>query len=331
MNKFFIILSSFLLTAFSSLSASQVSVRAQIDSTRILVGDQAVITLSVSKQRNANVIFPVIKDTIAKGIEVVGITNRDTVDEKNDMQTVSQRIVVTGFDSTLALIPPFVFFYNGDSIETDELSLKVLPISVDTIKKDIRDIKPIYKAPINWKFIIELVLLILIVIAVLILAYRYYKKYHSQHLHNVEEKQVPADPYALAISKLDRIKAEKLWQKGEVKRFYTDITYVLREYIKYRYGIDAHEMTSDEILDNLKQSEKFALCEDKNLVFNDFQQILSLSDLVKFAKVTPTFSDDELAISTAYDIVEHTRETTSLSESSDNQTDSADNNNTEQQ
>ena len=90
-------------------------------------------------------------------------------------------------------------------------------------------------------------------------------------------------------------------------------------------------MTSDEILDNLKQSEKFALCEDKNLVFNDFQQILSLSDLVKFAKVTPTFSDDELAISTAYDIVEHTRETTSLSESSDNQTDSADNNNTEQQ
>ena len=61
-----------------------------------------------------------------------------------------------------------------------------------------------------------------------------------------EEPKLP--PHEQALKELDAIKQQKLWQQGRSKEYYTLITETLRRYMVDRFGINAMEMTSDEIL-----------------------------------------------------------------------------------
>ena len=296
------------IAAVVNVFAGQVVVKASIDSAKIKIGEQARITLSVTKSKNDNVVFPAYTDTLGDGIEVVGITNRDTTKIDDEMESISQQIVVTSFDSTLAIIKPFVFVCNGDSQMTEELSLKVIPVQVDTTKNDLKDIKPIYSAPIDWRGILLTVLLVVAILAALTGLWFLYRKYRKKKGETVEEKVIiPENPYLIAIKKLDEIKSEKVWQKGLLKRYYTDVTDVLREYVKFRFSIDAPEMTSDQILDSLAVNEKFGECEEKDTVIKDLKEVLHIADLVKFAKWMPSFSDNDRIISVAYDFIEKTK------------------------
>jgi hypothetical protein len=298
--------------------AGQVVVKASIDSAKIKIGEQARITLSVTKGKSDNVIFPAYTDTLGDGIEVVGITNRDTTELDDEMESVSQQIVVTSFDSTLALIKPFVFTCNGDSFLTEELSLKVDPVHVDTLKNDLKDIKPIYDAPVDWRGILLTILLVAVVIAAVVGLWFLYRKYRKKKAETTEEKEVvPENPYLLAIRKLDEIKSEKVWQKGLLKRYYTDVTDVLREYVKFRFDIDAPEMTSDQILSSLALNETFGGCVEKDAIIGNLSEVLRIADLVKFAKWQPSFSDNDRIIAVAYDFIEKTKPVEEASGKSD--------------
>ena len=114
-----------------------------------------------------------------------------------------------------------------------------------------------------------------------------------------EEPKLP--PYEQAIKELDEIKTRKLWQQGLNKEYYTALTETLRRYIVERFGVNAMEMTSGEILDTLQNKEEV------HPVFDKLKQILSLSDFVKFAKVHPLPDENDLSISNAYSFVEETK------------------------
>ena len=76
-------------------------------------------------------------------------------------------------------------------------------------------------------------------------------------------------------------KKKRLWQSGEVKEHYTLLTGILREYLERRYGVNALEQTTDEILQQLSYLQ---LSDD---LITDTEQLLSVADLIKFAKADP--------------------------------------------
>jgi hypothetical protein len=211
-----------------------------------------------------------------------------------------------------------VFTCNGDSFLTEELSLKVDPVHVDTLKNDLKDIKPIYDAPVDWRGILLTILLVAVVIAAVVGLWFLYRKYRKKKAETTEEKEVvPENPYLLAIRKLDEIKSEKVWQKGLLKRYYTDVTDVLREYVKFRFGIDAPEMTSDQILSSLALNETFGGSVEKDAIIGNLSEVLRIADLVKFAKWQPSFSDNDRIIAVAYDFIEKTKPVEEASGKSD--------------
>ena len=65
------------------------------------------------------------------------------------------------------------------------------------------------------------------------------------------------------------------------------MTDVLRSYIVSRYGVDAMEMTTAEILDGLKGKDVPAE------LYLELKELFETSDYVKFAKMTAT--EEELA------------------------------------
>jgi hypothetical protein len=106
----------------------------------------------------------------------------------------------------------------------------------------------------------------------------------------------------VALSELDKIKQEKPWQQGRPKEYHTELTDILREYIERVYNVNSMEMTSEEILENLRNLR----FEQKN-AYLGLKQILQLADLVKFAKWNATPDEHELSLSNAYLFINQTK------------------------
>jgi cell division protein YceG involved in septum cleavage len=175
-------------------------------------------------------------------------------------------------------------------------------VQVNEQTDDINAEKNIMSAPFSW---IELArwsgiglaaVLIIAIIVLLLMRFVFNKKVTI--LPETPEVVLPA--HVVALQKLEQIKTEKIWQQGQIKQFYTDITDVIREYLSGAYGINAMEMTTDEIVALVKKNKDL---DEIRLVLKD---MLELSDLVKFAKFVPLENENEKAVLDAFMIVEKT-------------------------
>jgi hypothetical protein len=297
MRKLFLLILLIITFAHTDLWAQKITITAHLDSTVLLIGDQANLTFEVSQKPNQKVSMPVFSDSIVRGLELVAPVKTDTVKPKDGSILVKQHYVVTSFVDSLLYIPPFPFICNGDTVWSKSLSLKVVqPYKIDTATNSITDIKPVFKPKFDWSGLIKIILLILLIQGLLVIAlilYRKYRKNRSVFENKTQESLLP--PHIVALNRLDKIKQEKSWQQGRTKEFHTDLTDTIREYIERLYNIKSLEMTSDEILDRLIQLRK----EQKD-AYIGLKQMLQLADLVKFAKWNPTPDEHELSLRNAY-------------------------------
>ena len=295
-------------------SAQSFQVDAQIDSTIIYIGQQCNITFSISQKPDLKVITPVFKDTITKGIEIIG-SSIDTIVSKDGYITVRHNYLITSFDSALYYIPEFPFVANGDTIYSYSLSLKVLTVPIDTTSQEIAiaDIKPIVDAPIDWRSVIVKILIGVLTIAIVLIIYILVKRHIKKKkllAQTIEKRpEVVKTCDEIALEKLEIIRREKIWQAGKLKEYYTDVTDVLREYIEARFGVVTFERTSSEIVDSLSFIQK-----TYPNALNLLSRIFDTSDMVKFAKLVPDFNMHTDTLKNAVVFVDITKESKTTSE-----------------
>lgn len=299
-----------------SLSAQKMSVRAQIDSNKIVIGEQTELLLKADIHNSQNIRFPVFQDTIIGGVEVIEVLEIDTAFTKgNERFLLSQKVLVTSFDSGGYVLPPFVFISDkNDTLKTNETLLKVTTVQVDTAETSVKPIHDVYDAPMTFAEFIDtykywlLGGFALIVAAVLTFMYfKYWRKKEETVVEKKPKKVIP--PHEIAFTKLEKLKEEKLWQAGKVKKYYTELTDILREYIENRYAISTGEQTSSEILDACEREPQIS---DERVV--ELRKILTLSDLAKFAKSQPLPDENDMAFAKAKNFVQQTKESVQLSD-----------------
>lgn len=283
-----------------------VVVAAQLDSTQMWVGQQSALNLSATIEAGEQVEFPVYGEDLQSGIEVVGRTNIDTVRLSDGRLQLKQTLTITSFQDSLFLINPIPFVSGEETIYTDQIALNVVqPFVIDTADNAIADIKPIYNAPIWWWGIIRWILLALGIVALGVGVYflvKYLRKRYAGREQEVEPEVVEQRPAAeVAIEKLNAIKEQKIWQQGRQKEYHTELTDVVREYIARRFSISSQEQTSGEILADIKPQ-----LSEKKEVYVLLKRMLSLADLVKFAKWQPAPDENEQSLVDAYHFVEQT-------------------------
>lgn len=279
-------------------------VSATIDSTTLLIGDQTDMHLRATCQTNERVQMPVLGGELTPGIEIVDRTIVDSTILKDGRVQYDQYYTITSFQDSLFNIPPLPFVINGDTIWSEEMTLNVLPIEVDSTNDLIIDIKGVYKAPIWWWGVIRWVLLVLLLAGLGVAGYYLYlyiqrKKQNANDAILEVESLRPAEE--VALEKLDLIKEQKIWQQGYVKEYYTQLTDVIREYIARRYGVSSIEQTSDETLRALRP-----LLNDRKDLYEQLRNMLTTADLVKFAKWITTADENELSLRNAYTFVKET-------------------------
>lgn len=283
----------FMMVLFFSANG-QVRVRALVDSTTMLIGDQVHLQLEVTPSagvRVADPYWPPNNDTL----EFLALSKWDTL----STGTLIYKAVFTLWDTGYQEVPPIGVPYSGNGISdtawTERLIMEVLP---PTDSLNLNDIKDIVREPALISDYLPYLLGVGVVILIA-LAIWFYRR------PTKPKKEVPPPPppkpHEVALEKLAQLKAQKLWQQGEVKGYHSELTYIVREYLEGRFGIKALEETTDEIQDQLRKRNLPAELQQQ------LERILETADLVKFAKAQPTAEFHEHAFQSVQAFVERTR------------------------
>ncbi|MGM0530543.1 MAG: hypothetical protein ACQER7_04265 [Bacteroidota bacterium] len=293
-----------LVMPYSIVNAQPFQAEANLDTNKILIGDQIYLNVNIIQPEDARVSFPDIEKQVSPAIEIMESSERDTVTLEENSIGVRQRFLVTSFDTGQVDIPSlkFPYTYNGrqGSVETSPLAMTVQAVKVDTTQ-NIFDIKAPFGAPVTFKEVLPYIGSILGLILLGWLVYYIIKKRKRREpLIAPRKPEEPAHVYA--HRELNKLKEEKLWQQDKVKLYYSRLSEILRTYLWMRYGIKTLERTTDEILDSLKKSD----FSDDHL-YNRLEDTLRLSDLVKFAKMVPTPSENDQCLDFAFDFVDRTK------------------------
>lgn len=290
---------------------SKVMVTARLDSVNLLMGKLTTLTMEVVQDKGKPGGFTMFNNVnpalgyvgvCGDSIELRTSFKTDTVDLGSNRIQINYQIPLQSFDSGTYRLPEFIYVSESDSARSNALTLNVVPVKVtadDPIAGFAKVAEPDSKffdfVP-NWFADFWWVILILVLIAIgAIWAYRRYKKEGT-----VLPKKPEPTPYEVAITGLRKLKEKKLWEQGMEKEYFTDLTDILRRYLDKRFGINAMEMTTREIMDHLYNSD----VKDKR---DYMRQILNVADFVKFAKVRPLPADNIAAYENAVKFVEETK------------------------
>lgn len=291
---------------------AKVSVTAKLDSVNLMMGSMTTLGLEVVQDKGKPGGFPIFKNAnpqlgyvgvCGDSIELRTSIKADTVELGSGRIQINYRVPLQAFDSGTFRLPQFVYVSESDSARSNALTLNVVPIKVtaddpiagfapvaDPEGKKFFDFVPDWMIDFWW-----VILIVLLAIAVFIWAMRRYKKEGT-----VLKKKPEPSPYEVAMKNLKELKSRKLWEQGQEKEYFTRLTDILRIYLDRRFGINAMEMTTREIMDRLYDSD----VKDKR---DYVRQILSVADFVKFAKVRPLPADNIAAYDNAVKFVEETK------------------------
>jgi hypothetical protein len=280
---------------------------AKLEPHTILIGDQVNLNLNFSFPSGTQVVWPSIKDTILGNIQVISRTKVDTswsADKKN--LQLRQELRLTCFDSGFYTIPPIRFYYRNlpdTTIRFEQTEIQILTVHTLAIDTTLA-IKPI-KGPVKIPFSI-LEYLPWIIAGLLFLAIAGFLIYYLIKRKKGEpifllRPSVKYQPHEWALMELEKLRKKKLWQAGKMKEYYTELTDILRKYIEDRFRLMAMESTTGEILEDLE--EKIGIQKEFRTTLG---KILSMADLVKFAKYMPLPEDHEQSMEDAVDFINKT-------------------------
>jgi len=292
-----------LVVAASRVDAA-ITVESKVDRATILIGDR--ITYSVTVKRSADVVVEM--PSLGANLGMFEIRDYEVKEpvKQGDLITEQTEYVISTFETGDFEIPPLTIRYYTKADSTRrELRTEPIKITVKSLNPDqaadIRDIKPPLEIPRDWRRLVRqlgVALLAGLLIAAGVIAYLRYRKGKSL-LPRREKPQRPA--HELALEQLDALVRSGLLERGEVKQFYSELSEIVRRYIEGRFYVPALEMTTNQLLATLEEAT-LGHEERKQL-----QELLELSDLVKFAKYLPGAEEHERAVQIAYDFVQRTK------------------------
>lgn len=262
----------------STLFAQKVTT--SVDSVRNKIGAEFKLTLKTSVDKKTKVKFPEAKNFGA--LEVIESYKIDTI-KNNDSYELVKKYGLTQFDSGKYVIPQLKVLINGKPVLSDSIKVEVKNVLVDTLKQKMYDIKGIEKEKSEsdfWKYIVG----ILVLFALALLGFLLYKKFKKG---SKEEEIIFKSPIEKATSLLQSLEKKELWQHGEVKEYYSELTDIVRTYIEEEIQIPAMESTTSELIVSLKKVASQKKMKLTSETLKNLEKVLKQADLVKFAKVKP--------------------------------------------
>ena len=281
------------------------TVEQRMDSLQLLIGQQTILHLKATAQKGARIVLPSFKpqDQIVPGVEVVEQSKGDTMQMGDDRIQVSRDYTLTSFDEKVYVVPALDVKIDGKSYHGNPLALKVLTVPVDTVHPNqFYPAKGVQDNPFEWSewsFAFWLSLLMIIICGAMVYLRNRLKKNKPIIARIRIVKRVPA--HEKALREINDIKHHHTSASQETqKEYYTQLTNTLRAYIVSRFGFNAMEMTSGEIIERLRASG------DQKMI-DELRMLFSTADLVKFAKYEIPMNENDANLVNAINFIDQTK------------------------
>jgi len=284
----------------TTLAAAQAPrVRTALDTTLVSVGDRLQLTVTVEHAPGQTVVWPdslsldpfeilgaeALAPTEVGGRVVSGVRLTLTVFELGDLEVPAFELAVQGQDGASTVVPTDAFGVTVQSVGLDEGG-------------DIRAIRGPLGIPIGVIYVLPCLLLLL---ALAGLAYWLWRRSRRDDSPDRRSVIIPRLPHEEAYEALDKLEASNLLQEGEIKQYHIEVSEIVRTYIEGRFDVYALEMTTGEVMDDLRTS---GIDADAHYAFEAF---LNRCDMVKFAKLRPTPDACRQKVAAARELVDLTR------------------------
>lgn len=282
--------------AFTAANASALpKVTASIDSTVVEMGSRAVITIDVTDAaRSGNLVNLPQPGTETEAVDYISVA-ADTFPSG-----YKYRVDIQAFTPGEYTFEPFDYVVGQDTFRSNYLALKVLPVDLDSLQT-INPMESVTNEPRRWYDYIPdyflWVVLGLALLAIIICLIILYRKNGTLIVRHPK----PVDPYDEAMRALTTLRQRKLAENGQEKEFYTSLVDILRKYLERRFGINAMEMSSTQILASLRENPETRNNQPR------IRQILEIADFVKFANVRPMPEDNIKTFNNVVTFVEDTK------------------------
>ena len=285
--------------------AGHTIVSAKLDNERVMMGK--TVNLHINIIQDADVEGIIINTNSPKlgEIDIVGSSNIQTKDADNNRKEVTQTLTLQPFEPGAYELPPIQYKVGQATISSNKLQLLVDSIQVDT-NGPIKDYKPPISVPSKiidyipnfianywWAWLAGIALLAFLIFA--------YFKWFKKGINPLKPTKKRLPPYEEAMKAFSKLRNRKLWQNGQEKEYFSQLTDILRVYIERRFGINAVEMTSSEIMESIQQHP------EANIAKENLYDVLETADFVKFAKMKTLANDNEKAFNNAVNFVEATK------------------------
>ena len=270
-----------LLTALAALPlrAQAPRIFTELDTALVSLGDRMALTVRVEHDPAAIVVWP---DSLALGsVEVLGAELPIPASEGGRSIT-SARFTLAAFELGDLEIPSFDILVempdgSSSSLSTDRYAITVQSVGLDE-GGDIRAIRGPLGLPLSLIYVLPWILLLVLLGA---LGYWVWVKRRRSEPSPRRSVEIPRFPHEDAYGALDRLEASDLLERGEIKEYHILASEIIRTYVEGRLGVYALEMTTGEVVEQLRSSN---LPEDAVEAFGWFA---SRCDLVKFARLRP--------------------------------------------
>lgn len=251
-----------------------------LDTNTILIGDQIKLNISIELDLNEEYNWPEFTDSVYEKVEIISKSDLKETETENS-KILSQQVVLTCFDSGSYYLPPIVF---NENKKTEGLLLNVNTIVINDSSSmmDITDAKIGTKDDYTPEEITEkrkrfwiMIAWIIGILLLLFLIYYLIKKYKKGE-SLITKRKIVIPPHITALNKLQNLNKKKLWQKGELKEYYSELSLILREYTENRFNFQALELPTSDIIRNLTQLDSDLL--------SKLEFVLQKADNIKYAK-----------------------------------------------
>ena len=266
----------------SQIALAQPMVEIKLDSTNMMIGEQMKMKLEVKYSDEAEVMIP---QSFKLGTKVEILNIRDSVSKISENEfLLTKEMTITSFDSGVYNIAALPIAYKEDGEYWDTIYSKSIQLTVESPEIDTTQafatIKDIYQEDLSFREDVLPIILIVLGLTVFIALIWFFSQ-KKEKIENVEQDiKLPA--HIIAFKALNELENKQLWQQGKFKDFYSELSFIMREYLENRFAINALESVTDEILINLNP---FSI--EKTQTEN-LKGILQTADLVKYAKVKPS-------------------------------------------
>ena len=261
---------------------------ATLDTNTILIGEQ--INLTLTNQIQNTEIWPTYNNSIVDGVEIINASEIDTINN-----VISQRFTITAWDSGSYYIPSISFSKNS---KTQGILINVKTVTLEEDAK-LKDIKQPINEPIGWSDIWPWLFIISIISALTYLVRKYVRNKKEKIKDITAEIITPAD--IIAIKQLTELENSKIWEKGNIKEYHSELSQIIRRYTENRFNFIALEITTDEILKEIN-----SILSNEQL--SNLRKILERADLAKFAKSKPNEKENIESMILAKEFVHSTKQ-----------------------